>query len=265
MKIYDFEYAGRKLSSFGFIICSFDGAKGLNTVSNGSKVSFNTVPVLGGTKRNLTSTTYEDCLETTIQICKNPCDGNDMEIDSTTFRMLTKWLNRKKFLKFKLLSEEYIDVYYEVIINLSRVETDGKLIGLELEIFTNRPFAIKEPRIIVIKNDEQDGTYSLNDTSYEEGYIYPHTEITIHQSGNLKIHNAIENRDTYIANCVDDEIITLDYPIIQSSVSSHNIQNDFNWNFFRIANTFDNSRNDLTISLPCTIKIEYSPIVKVGL
>ena len=57
----------------------------------------------------------------------------------------------------------------------------------------------------------------------------------------------------------------MNYPVIQSSISSHNIQNDFNWNFFRIANTYDNSRNDLTISLPCAIKVEYSPIVKVGL
>ena len=84
---------------------------------------------------------------------------------------------------------------------------------------------------------------------------------------NLNIYNAIEGRDTYIANVSTDEIIILDYPVIRSSLpsSSHNIQNDFNWKFFRIANTYDNSRNDLTISLPCSIKIKYSPIVKVGL
>ena len=58
----------------------------------------------------------------------------------------------------------------------------------------------------------------------------------------------------------------MDYPIITTTVSSHSIQNDFDgWEFFRIANTFDNSRNDLTISIPCTIKLKYSPIVKVGL
>ena len=101
--------------------------------------------------------------------------------------------------------------------------------------------------------------------SYEEGYIYPYTEITIVESGDLKIHNAIEDRNTFISNCVAGEIITMDYPVIQSSISSHNIQNDFNWNFFRVANTFNNSRNDLTISIPCTIKLKYSPIVKVGL
>ena len=42
-------------------------------------------------------------------------------------------------------------------------------------------------------------------------------------------------------------------------------QNDFNWNWFRIYNTFRNNQNNLTISIPCIIKIKYSPIVKVGL
>lgn len=264
MRAFDFSYGDKKLSDFGFILCNF-GDKGLDTVSNGSQITFNTVPTLGGSKHRLVSTTYDDCLETTFQICKNPCSGDVLEISSTEFRELTKWLNRKSFLKFKILDEDHIDLYHEAIINVSGIEIDGKLIGLELEVFTNRPFSLKEPRIIIIKNTEENGTYSLNDTSYEEGYIYPRVEITINESGDLKIHNAIEDRNTYIANCTVGEVITLDYPIIQSSVSSHNIQNDFNWNFFRVANTYENSRNDLTISLPCTIKIEYSPIVKVGL
>lgn len=266
MKAYDFEYAGRKLSSFGFVICNF-GDKGLDTVSNGSQITFNTVSTLGGTKHQLTSVTYEDCLETTIQICRNPCNGDAMEIDPTTFRELTKWLCRRKFLKFKLLDDGSIDLYHEAIINVSRVEIDGKIVGLELEVITNRPFALKEKRTIIIKNTESNGTYSFNDTSYEEGYIYPRMEIRIMSldGGDLNIYNAIEDRNTYIGNCSFGEVITLDYPIIQSSDSSHNIQNDFNWNFFRIANTYDNSRNDLIISIPCIIKIEYSPIVKVGL
>lgn len=263
MKAHDFEYNGKKLSDYNMVICNF-GGKGLDTVSNGSKISFNMTPTFGGVKHELTNATYEDCLEATIQICKNCCNGDIKEISSTELRELTKWLNRKKFLKFKILDEDYIDLYFEASFNISRIEIDGKIYGLELEVITNRPFALKEPRIIKVNNSTVNGKHSINDTSYEEGYIYPHTEITITQSGNLKIHNAIENRDTYIANCVAGEVITMDYPIIQSSISSHNIQNDFNWNFFRIANTFESSRNDLTISLPCSIKIEYSPIVKVG-
>lgn len=266
MKANDFEYDGKSLSSYGFVICHFGGSNGLETISNGSQITFNTVPTQNGVKHNLIGTQYEDCLETTIQICKNSCFGDSMEISNFEFRELVQWLNRKKFLKLKILDENYIDLYFEATFNISRIEMDGKLYGLELEVKTNRPFALKDPKIITIQNTEANGKYSINDTSHEEGYIYPKVEITIKQDGDLTIHNAIENRDTYIRNCKNGEIITMDYPIIKSFNSSHNnIQNDFNWNFFRIANTYENSRNDLTISLPCTIKVEYSPVVKVGL
>ncbi len=268
MKAYDFEFDNRKLSDFNMMICSFED-KGLETVSNGAIIAFNSVPTLGGSKHELMSVQYEDCLETTIQICKNYCGSDIKEITSTEFRELSRWLSRKKFLKFKPLSEEYIDLYYEAKIDISRIELDGKLYGLELEIKTNRPFALKNPKTIIIENTVQNGKHSINDTSHEEGYIYPYTEIVIGDIGDgkevLNIYNALEDRNTYIDNCVTGEIITMDYPVIQSSVSSHNIQNDFNWNFFRVANTYENSRNDLTISIPCTIKVRYSPIVKVGL
>ena len=312
MKAFDFEYDNRNLSSFGMVICNF-GSKGLNTISNGAQITFNTISTLDGSKHELTSVVYEDCLETTIQICKNYCNSDVKEISATEFRELTKWLSRKRFLKFKILDEDYIDLYFEAAFNISRIEIDGRLIGLELQVITNRPFALKESRtsIIQVRNlytwekfnkinedekGESTGVYvtsynrsfypddgiknnyyyvfvsekleneaTINDISHEEGHIYPHTEIIIAENGDLNIHNAIENRDTYIANCIAGEVITMDYPIIKSSISSHNIQNDFNWNFFRVANTYENSRNDLTISLPCTIKVKYSPIVKVGL
>ena len=264
LKAYDFEYDGKTLSDFGMIICRF-GSKGLDTVSNGSKITFNTVATSGGLKHELTSSAYDECLETTIQICKNSCMSDISEISSSEFRKLTKWLNRRKFLKLKMLCDGYMDLYFEASFNISRIEIDGRLYGLELDIITNRPHALREPKTINIKNANKNGVYCISDTSHEEGHIYPYMEIVANESGDLSIHNAIEDRETYIANCTAGEIITMDYPVIQSSISSHNIQNDFNWNFFRVANTSDNNRNDLTISMPCTIKIVYSPIVKVGL
>lgn len=264
MKAYDFEYDGRSLHEFGMVICHF-GDIGLETISNGSEITFNTVSAMHGVRHELTSTEYENCLEATIQICKNSCISDVSEITSTEFRELTRWLSRKKFLKFKILDGDYIDLYFEASFNISRIEINGKLFGLELQVITNRPFALKEPKTLIVKNELQNGEHSINDTSHEEGYIYPYTEITITESGDLSIYNAMEDRETVINNCIAGEVITMDYPIIQSSISSHSIQNDFNWNFFRVANTYEDSRNDLTISIPCTIKIKYSPIVKVGL
>lgn len=270
MKAKDFEFDGRTLSSFGMVLCKFDSG-GLDTI-DGVKVTFNTVSTLNGLKHCITSTQYEDCLETTLQICKYSCNDDIQEISSIEYRELTKWLIRKKFLKFKILDEDYIDLYFEASFNINRIELDGKLYGLELEVITNRPYALKEPRTIIIKNISNNGKCYINDTSHEEGYIYPYTEITIgdvddllsSQKNVLTIYNALEDRETEIKGVTSGEIITMDYPVIQSTNPSH-IHRDFNWQFFRIANTFDDSRNDLTISLPCTIKIKYSPIVKIGL
>lgn len=264
MRSYDFEFDGSRLSDFGFMLCYF-GSNGLKTVSNGCEITFNKVSVLNGSKQELTSTKYDKCLETTLQICKNSCGSNDFEISTEELRVLSRWLNRKEFLKFKILSDEYLDIYFEASFNISRIELDGVLYGLELKLQTNRPFALQEQKKVVIKNLVQNGEHSIKDYSDIEGYIYPEVEITINEGGNLTIYNDMENRTTFIANCVAGEVIKMNYPIIESSILNHKIQNDFNWNFFRVANTFTNSINKITISLPCTMKITYSPTIKMGL
>lgn len=327
MKAYDFQYGEHFLHEFGMIICNFGGSKGLETVSNGSVITFNSVSAQDGSRHEKTSAVYEENLETTIQICKNTCSGNASEISPHEFRELTRWLSRKKYLKLKILDEYYQDLYCEASFNISRIEFNGALVGLELEVKTNRPFLLKEPVNIKVqtkklytwemfektdngKKGESTGKYitsydknnypedgvkkytdididadtevdvesiyyyvltkeenvaSIFDSSHEEGYIYPHTEITILEDGDLEIYNALEDRNTYIANCKTGEVITMDYPIIQTDNSEHDILNDFDYNFFRIANTYENRRNDIITSLSCIIKVKYSPIVKVGL
>jgi hypothetical protein len=263
IKFYDFEYDGLKLSDLGYSVCQFD-TKGIQTVSNGSQITFNKVSTLNGAKHELTSVKYESCLESTFQICKNICGSDVLEISVDELRLISKWLNRTEFHKFKILNDAYLDIYFEASFNISRIEMDGKLYGLELKLQTNRPFALQEPKKITIKNLIQNGKHIVKDYSDVEGYIYPEVEITINESGNLNIYNEIEDRNTFIANCVAGEIIKMNYPIIETSSSTHKIQNDFNWNFFRIANTFTDSVNKVTISLPCTMKIIYSPTVKLG-
>lgn len=265
MKAKNFLFGEHCLDEFGMVLCRFDSSGGFETVSDGCEITFNTVPVHNGKKHELTSVQFETCLETTLWICKFSCKGDIQEITAAEHRQLTKWLCRNSFKKLKILDENSIDLYCEAIINVKKIELEGRLYGLELNIFTNRPYMLKEQKTVVINNKVKNGKHSINDESHEEGYIYPITEITMAQAGELKIHNAMENRDTVIKNCVSGEVITMDYPVISSSLSSHNIQNDFNWQFFRLANTYEESRNDLTISLPCTIKVKYSPIVKVGL
>lgn len=264
MKAYDFMYDNRKLSDFGMVICKF-GSNGIETISNGSYIAFNTVSTLNGAKHELVSTVYENYLTATFQICKNSCISNNEEISIDEVRDIMRWLNRKEFHKFKLLDEDYINIYFEATFNVSKIEFNGRIYGLELEIVTNRPYAIHEPLTLVIDNIEENGTKKIFSKSDDEGFIYPKMEITINQDGDFEIYNELENRTMKIANCKAGEIITVNYPIITSSLPDHKINNDFNWKFFRIATTFRNKENKLTISIRCSIKLEYLPVVKVGI
>lgn len=264
MKCYDFEYDGHLLSDKGFIICKFN-SDGIETISNGSHITFNTVSTMKGTKHELTSTEYSDCLTSNFQICKHPCLKDNQEVSVEESREIMKWLNRKDFHKFKLIDAEYIDIFFEASFNVSKIESEGKICGFELEMITNRPYALQEPILIHLKNIVQDGKKRFYSKSDEEGYIYPDMEITIEEDGNFEFFNALEQRTMRIANCKAGEVINVKYPIIKSSLPEHKIQNDFNWKFFRIATTFKDKTNDVTISIPCTIKMIYSPIVKVSI
>lgn len=270
MKAFDFEYDGLNLSNFGYMICDFD-AKGKDVVSNGSEITFTYATVRNGTKHEPIGVKYDSFLEAKIYICKNPCGTNDMRMSVDEIRLLSKWLNRKEDLKFKLLSDEYHKIYFEGTFNISLVKYAGEVYGLELTFKSNRPFALMEKKTFLIKNKEIDQEHLIYDLSDVEGFAYPKTKITIEQDGDLIITNNIEKNDdgsdrvTSIKHCTSGEVITMDYPIIQTNDPAHVIQNDFNWSFFRIANTFHNNINKVKISLPCTMEISYSPIVKIGL
>ena len=266
MKALDFEYDGYLLSDFGFMICSF-GDKGLETISNGSKISFNTTPIFNGSKSLLTQVSYDENIECNFAICKNPCvtaSGDVEPITATEESQIMRWLNRKRFLKFRVLQDGYEDIYFNGSFNIDKYVLDGNVYGFELTFTSDRPYAIYDSIIYNFTISTENGNYVINDISDEIGYIYAKMKIKCLSSGNLIINNSIENRDTVIKNCTQNEIITLDYPIIESTLISHKLQNDFNFNFVRIANTYENTLNKLTFSLPCEVQLSYNPIKKVG-
>ena len=50
--------------------------------------------------------------------------------------------------------------------------------------------------------------------------------------------------------------------IISTSRASHDIPNDFNYEFFCFGNTIDERENQITASIPCTVSLRYRPIRK---
>lgn len=264
MRFYDFEYDGLLLSDMGYMVCDF-GSKGLETVDNGADINFNTIPLFYGTKHELINTNYSDCLTATFQICKNPCNDYTEKITVEEFNRLTYWLSRKNFYKFKIINDEYEDIFFEATFNIRRIEFGGEIYGLELEMKTNRPYGLRE---LVFNSRTLSAGESLiiNDMSNEEGFIYPYIEITLgDNSGTLTIQNSLSNEVTIINGCSAGEKITFNYPMITSSLSTHKIQDAFNWTFPKLINTFSNQKNIFSFSLSCYVKFTYNPIVKISI
>lgn len=263
----DFEYDGQYLSDYGFIICNFGGTSDFDTISAGSKITFNTVSRHRGKIYGLAGTQYDECITSTIQICKDPEKHSDMHITNDEYRDIMRWLNRHEFLKFQVLNEDDIEqdaCYYEASFNVDKILINKVLYGLELTMETNKPFGYGQEITVSWDIIDTTKTYVLSDMSDEIGYTYPTMVITCKQAGDLNIHNETENCTMVIRNVSEGEVITVDGStgIIESSMNSHKIYDDFNFEFFRIGNTINNRSNKISASIPCHLKLTYTPIIK---
>lgn len=269
MYAIDFEYDGRYLSDYGFIICDFNASSDANVVASGSKLKFNTVSQNRGKKYSLTSTQYDECIQTTFDICKNPDLYDDLEISIEEYRDIVRWLNRQKFLKFRIFDEEneIEPCYYEASFNISKIKISDVLYGIELEMITNRPFGFGREQIKVYDFQDISESYIFKDISDEVGYIYPTIVITCYEDGNITVYNDITGTRMTIVNCSVNEVITIDgnTHTITSTDNSHDVYNDFNYDYFKIGNMINNRSNKITVSLPCKLEIRYSPIIKNSL
>ena len=283
----DFEYDKQYLRDFGFIIGKFGSPSNIEIVSIGSGITFNTVPIHNGKRHTLTSVQYDECIQVTFQICKNPKLYNDLKISEKEYTKLVRWLNRKEFLKFRIINDDlnYRPIFYYGSFNIKKVLFNDELYGLELSLTTDSPFGYGDTRILRLKFSEDDVSNqvqkSVIDSSDEIGYIYPKTIIKIPTgvSGDLEIRNhsiyATDNnpRTTSIENCLAGEIIEIDNenqiitsnyssPVIDESEIYHDICDDFNYKFFALTNKLNDRVNKISVSLPCEIEIRYNPIIK---
>lgn len=262
----NFTYDGTTLSSLGYTLCSFDNGSDRAT---GSEITFSTVALNKGNKYLLADYKYDKCLETTLYICKNPCNHSaqsDLIITPAEFSTLSRWLNKKNYRPLIFDATGWTDIIFEASFNVAAVLVGGDIYGLELQMTTNRPFAIKSAVTKTLTFTAASQAQTFNDDSDEIGFIYPTSmEVTCGAAGTLTLTNAIENRTTTVENCAANEKITFAYPVISSSSSGHTtLLNDFNYIFPRVANTSSSKVNSITASMACTVVIIYNPIIKIA-
>lgn len=263
----DFVYDGHYLSDYGFEICRFGGDSDSELVSAGSVITFQTVPTHHGKKYNVTGTQYDECITSTFQICKNPSLFDDMRITSDEYTEMMRWLNRREFLKFQIFSDsDFGDNvrYYDASFNVGKVMVSGELYGLELTMETDRPFGYGATKTITLSATKANQVFTVLDESDEIGYTYPDMTITCKQNGNLTLKCDLGNCLTEIKGVAEGETITIkgEAQIITASGGTHDIGDSFNYEFFRIGNTFQNRVNKVTVSLPCTVVMRYAPVIK---
>lgn len=268
MYAIDFEYDGKYLSDYGFIVCDFNSLRGVAASSAGSKITFTKVAKHSGRKYKVTNAKYGECLTATFDICKDPekYDADDRIITSEEFRDIMRWLNRQEFCKFQVLyDEDYHEAcFYNASFNIDKLKISERLYGMRLTMETDRPFGYGEEQKVSFSFRGSNLTGRVFDESDEIGTMTPSLEIKCISAGKLIIQNETTGSRTVIDDCSANEIIKIDgdTEIITTNSNTHDLANKFNYEFLTIANTMDSRMNIVTASLPCDLTIRYHPVIK---
>jgi len=226
----DFEYDGRRLSEFGFIICSFDESGGAKTAEKGTEITFSTAPIDLGQRHAITGARYDTRLSTAFQICKNPelYEGNEMNITNEEFRELSRWLNRRTFLWFHAYDECEPDVilpWFRATFTLRRINIAASTIGIQLDMQTDAPWGYGEAVEEHFYFTSDNMTNIIEDKNEEVGIMLPEITITCNDVGELRLSNELTGCSFRVKNCVAGEVITQygDARIIESRKRIRNL------------------------------------------
>lgn len=269
MYITDFEFDGKRLSDFGCILASFNGASN-GSYPSGASLTYSTSTTLGSDRFDLFGSSYDQPYSIQFGIIKDPCiadDQDEMYFTPREISSIQRWLcRRSRYGKFKVDADGYRNLYWMGTFVSQQYEINGSTIGFDLTFTADSPYAHQEP--VTLKFDcSEDNKFTLYSISDEEGYIIPDVKITILTGGDLAITNSRDSKVFEIKNCEANEEITIDgtYQVISSSIDSHDLGNDCNYSFPRIFNTYDDTKNEFTTNLSCKIEISYAPALKVGI
>lgn len=264
MIVTDFIFDGVALSSLGYMIVDLNSSGGFREAANATR-TFQNVSMFNGKFMPFTVTTYADRLEFNFDIIKLTCNGSDGYIIHTDeARYLMRWLARPKAYKFKMVCDEYANVFFEGSFNVTDIFVGDDRIGLRLTFVTNRPFGTHTPLLFTKTFESTDDFLDIVDISDDAGSIYPYIMIKCNEGGNLCLSNSFDERDMIINGCSEGETIIITEELILGTDNPlHKIQNDFNYEFLKISNNYYDRLNRITCTMKCDVTISYQPVAKV--
>ena len=269
MYITDFEFDGVKLSNFNCIAVTFDGTSD-GTYGVGGKTDFIASEPNQSGKKYYFGPQRNEQLSLKIQITKNDrIEHASPYFSQNEISEISRWLNRADgYHKLILESEDIAEtsIYYMAQINVSALEYSSNILGLELEINTDRSWGNVDRKVEMDITDTR--TFEIQDLSDDIGETKIKMTITPAAAGDLTIKNSLFKDEIIVTDCSLDEKITIDgvNQIVQTTDELSNIAKRFSkWNFPKIANTYNNRSNNFTVSLPCHIVLEWTENRKVGI
>lgn len=270
MDIKNFTFNNKQLTDFNCRMCSFSASGDVET-SDYPTITFNVVEVAGNDMFRKTSAKYEGALQSSpIQICKDICQTDDENkyFTQQETRAIYKWLDIRDYKKFTIDNELFENVYFiGGFTSIAPVKHAGRIIGFELIFTADRPYGLSDDITETFSLSGSNLIKTIENDSDDLSSVYPkYLKITIKQAGDLTITNSLDDRTFGIKNCENNEVITIDCVnrIIQTSSDTHNVYDDFNYNFFRLMQTETDTENEFTFSLPCDVEMTYNEVRKVG-
>lgn len=271
MYITDFEYADKRLSDFGYIICHINSDTGIRDVDIGCDITFNTIKNAHSSKRYITSSSYENVYTVTFEIIKNPCglDSEDFYLTDEEISNLVVWLNRREYRKLKLINATNADmsICYYGSFNVKEKMSGDRCIGLSITFTSNAPYGFIDKVVLKYDITTENECFIIHGSGDELGHVYPIVYIECKQDGNIQIKNITTGTICSIENCKQGEVIYIDgeNKIIPPIDTHPTLYSDFNYEYLDIQICDDHlSLNEYEVNIPCKITIQYSPIRKVG-
>lgn len=255
--LYDTEYA----SDYQLVPCHFDTSNS-DAGENISQLAMEQSKVVGTDEFVIISNNYSSAFSYSFEVCKNPCNTDNI-ITPEEYSKINRWLNRKESHKFKIVQEGYEGIYFKGRFNISPIRINEQIYGISLTFISDYPYGFLDEITTTFSGTE----FDIYNHSDEVGEIYPYTTIKCLEAGELVIQNSMDNEVLKIKNCTKNEVIYIDNKnkVITSTNASHNLFNDFNYNYIKLVNTYWEKVNHFSSNINIEMEIKYSPVRKVGI
>lgn len=178
---YDFIFRNEKLSSHGYMVCDFDDASSANTVTTDSQKEFTSISMFGSKYYPILYYTYGSQLVMELSICKIGDKNSKKLISPTECAEIKRWLGSPTVSEFRLCSDEYDGYFWNGTFNVEEIHYAFGCIGFHLTFTATAPFGYKD-KLNFSGSVNKDGSINIEDTSDEEGYLYPDMTVTLKSS-----------------------------------------------------------------------------------